>query len=68
MANAASGKVRTPAVEITRSNALSEILAESWWLVGFARNSWHYLWPDLPLKSHACGAGVCHSVRRIHAG
>jgi len=34
MANAASGKVRTPAVEITRSDALSEILAESWWLVG----------------------------------
>src|SRR6516225_3371521 len=34
MANAASGKVRTPAVEITRGDALSEILAESWWLVG----------------------------------
>ena len=34
MANAASGKVRTPTVEITSSDALSEILAESWWLVG----------------------------------
>jgi len=33
MANAASGKVRTPTIE-ARSDALSEILAESWWLVG----------------------------------
>ena len=34
MATAASGKVNSPALEQARSDALSEILAESWWLVG----------------------------------
>jgi uncharacterized membrane protein HdeD (DUF308 family) len=33
MANATSGKVSTQTIE-ARSDALSEILAESWWLVG----------------------------------
>jgi uncharacterized membrane protein HdeD (DUF308 family) len=34
MATAASGKVNSPTLEQERIDALSEILAESWWLVG----------------------------------
>jgi uncharacterized membrane protein HdeD (DUF308 family) len=34
MATAASGKVSSSALEQARCDALSEILAESWWLVG----------------------------------
>jgi uncharacterized membrane protein HdeD (DUF308 family) len=34
MATAASGKVSSPTLEAARCDALSEVLAESWWLVG----------------------------------
>jgi len=34
MATAASGKVSSPTLEAARYDALSEVLAESWWLVG----------------------------------